>query len=100
VSTATSERQAIFAFHQFIFGLNAARSEQRRQYTKLRPGTHIPASELNRAEVLRVFLILNKKHEPHRASLNKVGHNTVHLSDELWGEAKLRSESIVAAVAG
>src|SRR6187402_2767052 len=91
LSPATSERQAVIAFQQFVHGLNAVRNEQRRQYTKLLPATRIPASELPRAEVLRVFLILNSKHAPHRATLNKVGLNTVHLSDELWGEAKLRS---------
>lgn len=99
MSTATSERQAVVAFQQFVYGLNAARSEQRRQYTKLRAATRIPASDLNRDEVLGVFLILNKKHEPHRATLNKVGHNTVQLADELWGDAKLRSESIDPAAA-
>jgi hypothetical protein len=96
VSTATSVQQAVVAFQQFIRGLSGLRDDDE-TFTGLSQRTRIAAIKLNRSEVLQVFLILNSKHEPHRAMLGKVGTDVVHLCNEFWQDAKSRADSIFEA---
>jgi hypothetical protein len=87
MSSATSEQRAVTNYQNFVTSLTASTAADV-EHTKSSRVSRIPASDVDRAEVVDVFLQYHPEHEAHYNKLMTVGSDPLQLSDEFWAAAK------------